>query len=421
MTDTSPRQTPAGQIPPDDPARRLATASPDRDESLEHLGVVGDTYTILLSGRDTAGRYTLIDMHVPPGGGPPPHRHDFEEMFSIIDGEIELTFRGQTSTARTGTPSIFRPTPHMSFATQAIAPHGCSASAPPPDRRTSSARSAFRWPTARRRRLRSMGTRRRRSWPRLRLSRRSTEPSFCSDRAKPKTVTTRPRTSDPRRAAGKRSPTHPRLLLPRTCGSVGGPSHRAGGGRSRHNQPRHQARDTRAEVKARVDPWAGPRPDDRYATLAIVASALALISARACERLAWRSPMRGQQHPRLAGDRENRAFTTCMARAAPPACCATRLRVLRPGPRLTCSARAGRVARSVDLALEGQRRPQACHWRRVWAQIGHKVVSCAGTQPSEPVEPQGFSAGLSPPSEVHLTEPGGGVHDRRRCDDLQHF
>ena len=56
MTDTSPRQTPAGQIPPDDPARRLATASPDRDESLEHLGVVGDTYTILLSGRDTAGR-----------------------------------------------------------------------------------------------------------------------------------------------------------------------------------------------------------------------------------------------------------------------------------------------------------------------------------------------------------------------------
>ena len=47
MTDTSPRQTPAGQIPPDDPVRRLAAASPDRDESLEHLGVVGDTYAIL--------------------------------------------------------------------------------------------------------------------------------------------------------------------------------------------------------------------------------------------------------------------------------------------------------------------------------------------------------------------------------------
>ena len=114
MTDTSPSQTPAGRIPPDDPARKLAVASPDGDESLEHLGVVGDTYTLLLSGRDTAGRYALIDMHVPPGGGPPPHRHDFEEMFSILDGEIQLTFRGQTSTARTGdTVNIPANAPHV--------------------------------------------------------------------------------------------------------------------------------------------------------------------------------------------------------------------------------------------------------------------------------------------------------------------
>jgi quercetin dioxygenase-like cupin family protein len=64
--------------------------------------VVGDTYTILLAGADTAGRYTLIDMHVPPGGGPPPHRHDFEEMFTVLDGEVLLTFRGQQSVARAG-------------------------------------------------------------------------------------------------------------------------------------------------------------------------------------------------------------------------------------------------------------------------------------------------------------------------------
>ena len=44
---------------------------------------MGDTYTILLTGKDTAGRYCLIDMYVPPGGGPPPHRHDFEESFTI--------------------------------------------------------------------------------------------------------------------------------------------------------------------------------------------------------------------------------------------------------------------------------------------------------------------------------------------------
>jgi quercetin dioxygenase-like cupin family protein len=89
-------------IPPDDPGRHLSIARPETDDSLPHVGVVGDTYTILVSGADTAGRYTLIDMHVPAGGGPPPHRHDFEEMFSLLEGEIEFTFRGETTTVRAG-------------------------------------------------------------------------------------------------------------------------------------------------------------------------------------------------------------------------------------------------------------------------------------------------------------------------------
>ena len=88
-------------VPPDDPQRQLTVAQPD-DPALPHLGVVGDTYTILLTGDDTAGRYTLIDMHVPAGGGPPPHRHDFEETFSVLDGEVELTFRGEHMIARAG-------------------------------------------------------------------------------------------------------------------------------------------------------------------------------------------------------------------------------------------------------------------------------------------------------------------------------
>jgi quercetin dioxygenase-like cupin family protein len=115
MTDSSPPgPQPTGAIPPDDAARELTQARPNADESLTHLGVVGDTYTILVTGEDTAGRYTLIDMHVPPGGGPPPHRHDFEEMFSILDGEIELTFRGETMVATAGaTVSIPANAPHV--------------------------------------------------------------------------------------------------------------------------------------------------------------------------------------------------------------------------------------------------------------------------------------------------------------------
>jgi uncharacterized cupin superfamily protein len=41
-------------------------------------------------------------MLVPPGGGPPPHRHDFEEMFTILEGEIELVFRGEAKRAGSG-------------------------------------------------------------------------------------------------------------------------------------------------------------------------------------------------------------------------------------------------------------------------------------------------------------------------------
>jgi quercetin dioxygenase-like cupin family protein len=89
-------------VPPDDPNRKFVIARPNTDQNLSHIGLVGDTYTILLSGDDTAGRYCLIDMHIPPGGGPPPHRHDFEESFTILEGEIEATLRGQQSVLRAG-------------------------------------------------------------------------------------------------------------------------------------------------------------------------------------------------------------------------------------------------------------------------------------------------------------------------------
>jgi len=88
-------------IPADDPQRKLVVANPESSDA-QHLAVVGDTYTILLSGMNTAGRFTLIDMHVPPGGGPPPHRHDFEESFILFDGELQATFRGEKRIVRAG-------------------------------------------------------------------------------------------------------------------------------------------------------------------------------------------------------------------------------------------------------------------------------------------------------------------------------
>jgi quercetin dioxygenase-like cupin family protein len=89
-------------IPPDDLTRTLKVADPDGG-AVKHVSVAGGTYTILVSGEDTGGKYCLIDMFVPPAGGPPPHRHDFEEMFCVLEGAIDFTFRGETTAVFAGT------------------------------------------------------------------------------------------------------------------------------------------------------------------------------------------------------------------------------------------------------------------------------------------------------------------------------
>jgi quercetin dioxygenase-like cupin family protein len=98
-------------IPSDDLKRSLTLAQPD---NLPHIGLVGDTYTITVTGEDTNGRFCVIDMHIPPGGGPPPHRHDFEETFVLLEGELEATFRGKKSTVNAGdTLNIPANAPHQ--------------------------------------------------------------------------------------------------------------------------------------------------------------------------------------------------------------------------------------------------------------------------------------------------------------------
>src|SRR5829696_2447081 len=88
-------------IPDDDPSRSLTVAHP-ADPGTTYVWLVGNTYAMLVTGEQTDGRYCLIEMRVPDGGGPPPHRHDFEEMFTILEGEIEFTFRGEKHTVRAG-------------------------------------------------------------------------------------------------------------------------------------------------------------------------------------------------------------------------------------------------------------------------------------------------------------------------------
>lgn len=69
----------------------------------QSLSVVGDTYRILISGEETKGAYAVIDMLVPPGGGPGPHAHkDMQEMFYMVEGEIHFKMEGGSYTATQG-------------------------------------------------------------------------------------------------------------------------------------------------------------------------------------------------------------------------------------------------------------------------------------------------------------------------------
>lgn len=57
----------------------------------QSLAVVGDAYRVIISGKQTGGAYAVIDMLVPPGGGPGPHAHaEMQESFYVIEGELEF-------------------------------------------------------------------------------------------------------------------------------------------------------------------------------------------------------------------------------------------------------------------------------------------------------------------------------------------
>ena len=114
------------RLPADNPKRNLTLGQPD---NLPHIGLVGDTYTITVTGEQTDGRFCVIDMHIPPGGGPPPHRHDFEETFILLEGEMEATFRGKKSIVRAGdTLNIPANAPHQ-FHNTSASRYACSVSA----------------------------------------------------------------------------------------------------------------------------------------------------------------------------------------------------------------------------------------------------------------------------------------------------
>jgi quercetin dioxygenase-like cupin family protein len=79
---------------------QLLTTGPQEGQT---LSMAGDTYRLLLTGTQTGGAYAMIDMLVPPGGGPILHEHaGFHETFYVLDGEVRFQFEDKTLTAKKG-------------------------------------------------------------------------------------------------------------------------------------------------------------------------------------------------------------------------------------------------------------------------------------------------------------------------------
>ena len=79
---------------------KLLTTGVDQGQ---YLSVVGDTYRLVITGEQTDGAYAVIDMLIPPNGGPGPHAHpDFQESFYVLDGEVEVKTEQETYVARKG-------------------------------------------------------------------------------------------------------------------------------------------------------------------------------------------------------------------------------------------------------------------------------------------------------------------------------
>jgi mannose-6-phosphate isomerase-like protein (cupin superfamily) len=63
-----------------------------RAEEGEHWLVVTDVITVKASARHTSGNLLVIEVNVPPGGGPPVlHRHGYAETLLFQEGDFELS------------------------------------------------------------------------------------------------------------------------------------------------------------------------------------------------------------------------------------------------------------------------------------------------------------------------------------------
>jgi quercetin dioxygenase-like cupin family protein len=64
---------------------------------------MGGYWVFLATGRETGGKFALIEMNMRKGLEPPQHTHTFEdESFHLLEGEVQFTVNGEEHLLRAG-------------------------------------------------------------------------------------------------------------------------------------------------------------------------------------------------------------------------------------------------------------------------------------------------------------------------------
>jgi mannose-6-phosphate isomerase-like protein (cupin superfamily) len=59
------------------------------------LNVLGMPLRFLCDAQDTNGAWSLMEEDIPIGHGPPPHRHDWDEAYYVIEGALDFEMDGE--------------------------------------------------------------------------------------------------------------------------------------------------------------------------------------------------------------------------------------------------------------------------------------------------------------------------------------
>ena len=74
-----------------------------RNREGKKLNVLGDKMTFKFTGEETNGHLTLIEQNNEPGVGIPLHVHqDEDEIFRVIEGELEINIGGEITVLNAG-------------------------------------------------------------------------------------------------------------------------------------------------------------------------------------------------------------------------------------------------------------------------------------------------------------------------------